>query len=149
MRNDSTLYVGLEVYKDSIAVAYASKTRTVDPVHLGSIGTRQCNLDALSLGRIKAFSRRFRSGPPTRPGATPASCPSRRHTSGPSGAWPDATARMKRRSRGNADTGPPAARIGPSRGARKAGPRRPGGRARGLHLVGGNVGLPKSGEQGN
>ena len=40
MKNGSTLRVGLDVHKDSIAVAYAREDGT-DPVHLGSIGTRQ------------------------------------------------------------------------------------------------------------
>ena len=47
MRNASTLWVGLDVHKDSIAVAYASEDRAVEPVHLGSIGTRHCDIDAL------------------------------------------------------------------------------------------------------
>ena len=75
---------------------------------------------------LKPFSRRFPSARRGPPGAPPASCPSRREASSPSGARPDATARMKRRSRGTLTPGgPPAARIGPSGSARKAWPRRP------------------------
>src|SRR5438552_11269889 len=47
MRHGSTLYVGLDVPKDSIAVAYASTDGPTDPVHVGAIGTRQCDIDAL------------------------------------------------------------------------------------------------------
>jgi len=41
-----TLYVGLDVHKDSIAVAYA-EARGGDPVSLGSIGSRQADVDKL------------------------------------------------------------------------------------------------------
>src|SRR5262245_42604938 len=42
-----TLYVGLDVHKDSIAVAYAAEDRGADVVWLGTIGTRQCDIDKL------------------------------------------------------------------------------------------------------
>jgi transposase len=47
MRNGSTLYVGLDVHKDFIAVVYASDAAATVPLHFGSIGTRQCDIDAL------------------------------------------------------------------------------------------------------
>ncbi len=47
MKDGNTLYVGLDVHKDSIAVAYASQDGPAEPVHVGSIGTRQCDIDAL------------------------------------------------------------------------------------------------------
>jgi transposase len=46
MKNGSTLHVGLDVHKDSIVVAYASSTGG-DPVHLGAMGTRHCDIDGL------------------------------------------------------------------------------------------------------
>src|SRR5229473_2013654 len=42
-----TLYVGLDVHKESIAVAYAPEERGTDVVSLGAIGTRQCDIDKL------------------------------------------------------------------------------------------------------
>src|SRR5947208_15290759 len=48
MGNGSTLYVGPDVHKDSIAVAYASDDGRTDPTHLGAIGTWQCDIDALA-----------------------------------------------------------------------------------------------------
>jgi transposase len=46
MGNASTLHVGLDVHKDSIAVAYAPPDG-VAPIPFGTIGTRQCDIDAL------------------------------------------------------------------------------------------------------
>jgi len=45
--SSKTLYVGLDVHKDSIAVAYAPEDRGAEVASLGSIGTRQCDIDAL------------------------------------------------------------------------------------------------------
>jgi transposase len=45
--SSKTLYVGLDVHKDSIAVAYAPETRGAEVVSLGLIGTRQCDIDKL------------------------------------------------------------------------------------------------------
>ncbi len=42
-----TLYVGLDVHKESIAVAYAPEARGAEVVSLGAIGTRQCDIDKL------------------------------------------------------------------------------------------------------
>jgi transposase len=41
------LYVGLDVHKDSIAVAYAPEDRGAEVVSLGAIGTRQSDIDKL------------------------------------------------------------------------------------------------------
>ena len=43
----TTLYVGLDVHKDSIAVAYAPELRGAEIISLGNIGTRQCDIDKL------------------------------------------------------------------------------------------------------
>lgn len=48
MTNSSTtLYVGLDVHKESIAVAYAPHCPGSEVVALGNIGTRQCDIDKL------------------------------------------------------------------------------------------------------
>ena len=47
MAQSSTLYIGLDVHKESIAIAYAAKDYGADVVSLGSIGTRQCDSDKL------------------------------------------------------------------------------------------------------
>jgi len=47
MAQSSTLYIGLDVHKEAIAVAYAAKDYGADVVYLGSIGTRQCDIDKL------------------------------------------------------------------------------------------------------
>ena len=46
--SSKTLYVGLDVHKDAIAVAYAPGDRDAEVVALGPIGTRQCDLDKLT-----------------------------------------------------------------------------------------------------
>jgi transposase len=47
MPQSSTLYVGWDVHKESIAVAYVAKAHEAEVVSLGSIGTRQCDIDTL------------------------------------------------------------------------------------------------------
>jgi hypothetical protein len=39
----TTIYVGLDVHKGSIAVAYAPEDRGADVISLGTIGPRQCD----------------------------------------------------------------------------------------------------------
>src|SRR5712692_2531083 len=46
-QSSKTLHVGLDVHKESIAVAYAPEDRGAEVVSLGAIGTRQCDIDAL------------------------------------------------------------------------------------------------------
>ena len=47
MPQSSTLYVGLDVHKESIAVAYVAQEHHAEVVYLGLVGTRQCDIDAL------------------------------------------------------------------------------------------------------
>ena len=47
MSQSSTLYVGMDVHKESIAVAYVAQTHGAEVVSLGTIGTRQCDIDKL------------------------------------------------------------------------------------------------------
>jgi transposase len=47
MKQSSTLYLGLDVHKDSIAVAYVAQDHGAEGVSLGTIGTRPCDLDQL------------------------------------------------------------------------------------------------------
>jgi transposase len=47
MSHSSTLYVGLDVHKESIAVAYVAKDHNAEVISLGPLGTRQCDIDHL------------------------------------------------------------------------------------------------------
>jgi Transposase len=47
MPQSSTLYIGMDVHKDSIAVAYIAKDHGAQVIYLGTIGTRHCDLDTL------------------------------------------------------------------------------------------------------
>ena len=42
-----TLYVGMDVHKESIAVAYVAQDHGAEVVSLGTFGTRQCDIDTL------------------------------------------------------------------------------------------------------
>lgn len=48
MAKSSTLFVGLDVHKESVSVAYIAQEHGSDPVFLGPIGTRQCDIDKLT-----------------------------------------------------------------------------------------------------
>jgi transposase len=48
MPQSSTLYVGLDVHKDSIAVAYVAQDHGADVIYYGTIGTRHGNIDQLT-----------------------------------------------------------------------------------------------------
>jgi len=56
MHQSSTLYVGLDVHKESIAVAYVAKAHDAEVVYLGAIGTRQCDIDTL-IRKLQAKSK--------------------------------------------------------------------------------------------
>jgi transposase len=45
MAQGSTLFIGLDVHKETIAVAYGSEEREAEVVFLGTIGTRQGDID--------------------------------------------------------------------------------------------------------
>jgi transposase len=47
MNQSSTLDIGMDVHKDSIAVAYVAQDHGAEVIYLGTIGTRQCDLDQL------------------------------------------------------------------------------------------------------
>lgn len=48
MTHSTTLYVGLDVHKDMIAVAHVSSEPGAETTYVGPIGTRQCDIDKLS-----------------------------------------------------------------------------------------------------
>jgi transposase len=48
MSQSSTLFIGLDVHKESIAVAYIAQAHGAEVTYLGTIGTRQCDIDQLS-----------------------------------------------------------------------------------------------------
>jgi len=47
MHQSRTLDVGMDVHKESIAVAYVAKDHDAEVIALGTFGTRQCDLDTL------------------------------------------------------------------------------------------------------
>src|ERR671923_108564 len=47
MHQSSTLYIGMDVHKDSIAVAYVTQQHGAEVTFLGTIGTRQCDINQL------------------------------------------------------------------------------------------------------
>ena len=47
MSQSRTLSVGMEVHKESIAVAYVAQEHGAEVTSLGAIGTRQCDIDQM------------------------------------------------------------------------------------------------------
>jgi transposase len=47
MKHPSTLFIGLDVHKDSISVAHVLEDRRAEVTFVGPIGTRQCDIDRL------------------------------------------------------------------------------------------------------
>jgi transposase len=45
MNQSSMLYVGMDVHKDSIAVAYVAQDHCAEVTYLGTIETRQADID--------------------------------------------------------------------------------------------------------
>jgi transposase len=56
MAQGSTIFVGLDVHKETIAVAYVAEEREAEVVSVGTIGTRQCDIDKL-VRKLQAKSK--------------------------------------------------------------------------------------------
>jgi hypothetical protein len=57
MQKATTMFVGLDVHKDQIAVAYTASDPDSEVVFVDQIGTRQCDIDKLvRLGRAGTCS---------------------------------------------------------------------------------------------
>ena len=58
MAEITPVFVGLDVHKESISVAYAAGDRASQPQFLGQIGTRQSDIDKL-LRQLRSRSRQL------------------------------------------------------------------------------------------
>jgi transposase len=47
MSQSRTLYIGMDVHTDTMAVAYVAQDHHAEVVYLGTIGTRQADIDQL------------------------------------------------------------------------------------------------------
>jgi hypothetical protein len=65
MSQSNTMYVGMDVHKDSIAVAYVAQDHGAEVTYLGAIGTRQCDIDHLV--RKMPSKAQLKCTPPSRP----------------------------------------------------------------------------------
>ena len=66
MSQSSTLYIGMDVHQDSIAVAYVAQEHGAEVTYLGTIGTRQGDMDQL-IRRMPSKAKHllfvYRAGP--------------------------------------------------------------------------------------
>ena len=66
MADTSTLFIGLDVHKETIAVAYVTEGREAEVSFMGTIGTRQCAIDKL-MRKLQAKGKRrhfvYEAGP--------------------------------------------------------------------------------------
>ncbi len=58
MKESTTLFVGLDVHKDSISVAYVFNDPGAEVTYVGPIGTRQCDIDKL-VRRLQSKAKRL------------------------------------------------------------------------------------------
>jgi transposase len=58
MPQSRTLYVGLDVHKASLAVAYVAQEYGAEVVSRGTVGTRQCDIDQL-LRQLQSKSKQL------------------------------------------------------------------------------------------
>jgi hypothetical protein len=70
MSESSTIFVGLDQHKESIAVAYVGADRSLEPIYLGPIGTRTSDIEAL----VRMRSMRFISVRVHRPSVRQGCC---------------------------------------------------------------------------
>jgi len=45
MAQSRTLFIGMDIHKDTIAVAYVAQEHGAEVTYLGTMGTRQCDID--------------------------------------------------------------------------------------------------------
>ena len=48
MSQSRTLFIGMDVHKDTISVAYVAQDHGAEVAYVGTIGTRQCDIDNAS-----------------------------------------------------------------------------------------------------
>ena len=66
MSQSTTLFVGMDVHKETIAVAYVAQEPGAEVTYSGTIGTRQCDSDTLIRTRQSKAQHRiflYEAGP--------------------------------------------------------------------------------------